>query len=390
MSQDSKMDGYTVILLFASIIVVGILSGIFAIFETYPIKNHNKKINNSAIELQEISYADSLVTSESGLILDGSIIPSYALDPFVEYIKELFYNNNIMDYSSKPFNINMDYGYEKIEITGEPEIIFKTFNSKNLIHINFSGKVFWYTDVTKTSTKEVDANFYYIGYNLKSNINGELSVESGNAYICDKNFTDGYKIFEHNFRSSYYLNGHALYKLNEYDKYKTWNIFSEYTFPDGLSGYAEEIYNASDDCKRFIANTLPIFMNKKSKSINYGYLNTEKTDRFLLLESIFYDEQRYVGSTLYSGNGKIKLKNKTLEFNNNLYICKFYQSGKGFNIAIATDCKIQDNKIHGNTVTYSKTKTTEEEMKEILYSIEDYAQNNLNLVFEDNTCRWKK
>lgn len=95
-------------------------------------------------------------------------------------------------------------------------------------------------------------------------------------------------------------------------------------------------------------------------------------------------------STLYAGNGEIEIKGKKIEFEDNLYICKFNQSPKGFNIAIAVDCKIKDNKIYGKTITFSAIKTDEEEIRTILDDIYEYANDNLTLIFEDNTSRWKR
>lgn len=273
MSSDTPMtkEGGQLGLVFLIVsLIIGIISGIVWMLSVVPISIYNNKINKSSIDLYEISYADSLVTSENGILLEGSAISPKILEPFTESKKELFYLYNYMDYNSRPFNVNMDYSYNKIEIIGEPEIVFKTYAGKNLIHLNYSGKVHWYIDETKTTTQEVESNFYYIGYNLQSTINGDLSVENEQLYICDKSFEEGYKLFEKSFRSSYYLNGHILYKFNNYDEYKECNIISDSLFFEGLNDSIVSIYNSSVDGKRFTLNTLPVFMNSKSKKINYG------------------------------------------------------------------------------------------------------------------------
>lgn len=375
-----------VVVLLVIISILGLLIVGPSFFTILPVKIYNKKVLSSSISMTDICYTNSLKTDENGILQSGSKLNSSMAKQIIEKVKnKLLSDEHVMDYFERPFNVTMDYGEYKREIIDEPEIIFKTYESKNLMMFTFPGKVYWYVDSAKVETVAVDSNFYFVAYNVACDLIGNLSYDFYTDYISDKSFEKGYSLFEHKFRSSPSLDGHILYNHNKYDYYVESEIFGENDLVENLDKNISDISKLKDPEKQLIFDALTAFSAKKCQKINYG----KTMNQFANLNPKYIDKKKYVGSTLYSGSGNIKLNKSKLSFSKNLYICKFSFNDYGYQIIIIPDCEIKDGKMCGDAITYSNYNSNRDVVQHILQDITEYSEHHLEKISENNINRWK-
>ncbi len=351
------------------------------LFLFLPEKIHNYKVLKSPISISDISFPNSLITDKNGVLQTDSRINNKMKKQLIKKVKNTLLDSNkvTFDYLNRPFSVTMEYGEYKREINGQPKIVFKTYENKNLMIFTFPGKVYWFTDSSGVETIAIDSVFCFIAYNVSCDLDGNLSYDYySDSYIYDKKVENGYSYFEKKFRGSVFLEGNILFDHNNYDSYVETEIFGENEKEKQLSNKSFDIYGANEDDKKFLFNCLPSYSEKKCEDYLYyisPYLETTK-------------QRKYIGSILYSGKGSINLNKKKISFKNNLYMCKFTCKGTGFQMVIIADCKIKNGKIYGKTVIYPFKITTEEKIPELLNSITEYAEDNLQVEFSETENRW--
>lgn len=374
--EEESMFG---VYLFAGIIVIGIISFIVSIFTIIPVKIENRYLLNNPIELSEISYNYNRNIAETTVFNEEAFVSKSDFDIYLKSVEERITTQRLKSgfrYVDASYT-DISYGIKEVELINEPTYQFKTYGEKNLIHINYEVNVKAYSDSTQTTTKNIECNIYYIAFGLGREYDGTFFEDSNISYCCEKSYTEGYYEFENIFRSSVYLNGHVLMKFNEYDKYKLVEDFATQEFTCQYEGSIDEIANNSEIGKTDVESLMTAYVMTKCKQINYG----KSKWPVLLLGPKYLEGMSLSESSLYIGSGKIKTEKGKISFDKNIYICKLVKD-YSVQIAAVVDAEIKDGKLYGKTYVFSNENTDKEKVSNVVETIQNYADSNLQLSYK--------
>lgn len=360
-----------------AVIALVVIFAIVSPFAALIINASNRQIQNSTLPLSDIYYD---YYSNDGILTEKSFVSKTELNTFLGEIKETLVNPG--DFSVNQHFPNDLYELNNITVGDIKECTFKTYEDKNLIQLQYSGVGNFFTDSTRTSTKDIDIDIYYIGFNLQRYSNDGLDVVSYHTFYSDTGYADRYKEFENSFKRSPYLDGEIVLSSNKYDRYKTVKGFGESDFSFSGNGYIEEIINKFSDTASTVNELMIGFATQKCRQFNFG-------NSILRILNLITPEREkalsFAGNNIYAGAGAIETEGGTIKFNNNISICKL--TGQYSTVLITIDAKIEGGKMYGKTFIFSNHTNGQEKLSAITNSVEDYVAKNLTLVSSSKTSK---